>query len=123
MSKYTSEEIENTLKIIESTIINCEKIQPKFKEGTPQLSLSRNRIKALNISKTLITNDKHSYTQEDLSKAEIQITSIINKSKKAFINAKEGTGTYTRLKRIIDAMTISLDYIQEGINNLIKRSK
>lgn len=120
MSKYTSEEIENTLKIIESTIINCEKIQPKFKEGTPQLSLSRNRIKALNISKTLITNDKHSYTQEDLSKAEIQITSIINKSKKAFINAKEGTGTYTRLKRIIDAMTISLDYIQEGINNLIK---
>ena len=29
------------------------------------------------------------------------------------INAKEGTGTYTRLKKIIDAMTISLAHIQK----------
>lgn len=34
------------------------------------------------------------------------------------INAKEGTGTYTRLKKIIDAMTISLAHIQKhGIYN------
>ncbi len=31
MSKYTDQQIEDTLKIIKSTIINCEKIQPKFK--------------------------------------------------------------------------------------------
>ena len=53
-NEYTDEQIKNTLNIIESTIKNCEKIQPKFKEGTPQLSLSRNRIKALNVSKDLI---------------------------------------------------------------------
>ena len=31
MNQYTDEQIENTLNIIESTIKNCEKIQPKFK--------------------------------------------------------------------------------------------
>ena len=116
MSEYSNKQIDDTLSIIESTIKNCEKIQPKFKEGTPQLSLSRNRIKALNISKNLITNQENNYTQEELSKAVDQVTSIINKSQKAMINAKEGTGTYTRLKKIIDAMTISLSYIQNNLN-------
>ena len=116
MSEYSNKQIDDTLIIIESTIKNCEKIQPKFKEGTPQLSLSRNRIKALNISKNLITNQENNYTQEELSKAVDQVTSIINKSQKAMINAKEGTGTYTRLKKIIDAMTISLSHIQDAIN-------
>lgn len=115
MNKYTDQQIEDTLKIIESTISNCEKIQSKFKEGSPQLSLSRNRIKALSISQSLITNQNNDYTQDELLKAVTQITSIINKSKKAMINAKEGTGTYTRLKKIIDAMTISLSYIQDSI--------
>ncbi|MGL5312171.1 MAG: hypothetical protein ACRC92_02880 [Peptostreptococcaceae bacterium] len=115
MNKYTNQEIEATLNTIESTIKNCEKIQPKLKEGSPQLSLSRNRIKALYISKALVTNEEHSYTQEELLKSVPQITSIINKSKKAMINAKEGTGTYTRLKRIIDAMIIALSYIEYAI--------
>ena len=66
MNQYTDEQIKNTLNIIESTIKNCEKIQPKFKEGTPQLSLSRNRIKALNVSKDLITQQEHNYTEEEL---------------------------------------------------------
>ncbi|CEH36176.1 hypothetical protein [Romboutsia lituseburensis] len=116
MNKYTNQQIDDTLNIIESTIRNCEKIQPKFKEGTPQLSLSRNRIKALYISKSLITSQEKDYTQEELLKSVPQVTSIISKSQKAMINAKEGTGTYTRLKKIIDAMTISLSYIEDAIN-------
>ena len=116
MYKYTNKQIEDTLNLIDSTIRNCEKIQPKLKEGSPQLSLSRNRIKALNICRALITNQNHSYTQEELLKSVSQITSIINKSQKAMINAKEGTGTYTRLKKIIDAMTISLSYLQNAVN-------
>ena len=90
-------------------------MQSKFKEGTSQLSLLKNRIKALYISQALITNQEHKYTQEELLKAVAPVTSIINKSKKAMINAKEGTGTYTRLKKIIDAMTISLVYIEDAI--------
>lgn len=56
MNQYTDEQIKNTLNIIESTIKNCEKIQPKFKEGTPQLSLSRNRIKAFSYFDKLLIN-------------------------------------------------------------------
>lgn len=41
-------------------------MQPKFKEGTSQLSLLRNRIKALYISQSLIKNQEHNYTQEEL---------------------------------------------------------
>ena len=109
MNQYTDKQIEDTLNLIDSTILNCEKIQPKLKEGTPQFSLTRNRIKAL------VTNQEHNYTQEELLKSVDQVTSIIRKSEKAMINAKEGTGTYTRLKKIIDAMTISLSYIEDAI--------
>ena len=115
MNKYTDKQIEDTLKLIDSTILNCEKIQPKLKEGTPQISLTRNRIKALYISKALVTNQEHNYTQEELLKSVDQVTSIIRKSEKAMINAKEGTGTYTRLNKIIDAMTIALSYIEDSI--------
>ena len=66
MNKYTDKQIEDTLNLIDSTILNCEKIQPKLKEGTPQFSLTRNRIKALYISKALVTNQEHNYTQEEL---------------------------------------------------------
>ena len=113
--KWKNIQIEDTLNLIASTIRNCEKMQSKFKEGTSQLSLLKNRIKALYISQALITNQEHKYTQEELLKAVAPVTSIINKSKKAMINAKEGTGTYTRLKKIIDAMTISLVYIEDAI--------
>ena len=115
MNKYTDKQIEDTLNLIDSTILNCEKIQPKLKEWTPQFSLTRNRIKALYISKALVTNQEHNYTQEELLKSVDQVTSIIRKSEKAMINAKEGTGTYTRLKKIIDAMTIALSYIEDAI--------
>ena len=99
MNQYTDKQIEDTLNLIDSTILNCEKIQPKLKEETPQFSLTRNRIKALYISKALVTNQEHNYTQEELLKSVDQVTYIIRKSDKAMINAKEGTGTYTRLKK------------------------
>ena len=56
MNQYTDKQIEDTLNLIDSIILNCEKIQPKLKEGTPQFSLTINRIKALYISNALITN-------------------------------------------------------------------
>ena len=115
MESLTEQQMKDTLKVIESSIVNCEKIQPKLKEGTPQFSLTRNRIKALYISKALVTNQEHNFTQEELLKSVDQVTSIIRKSEKAMINAKEGTGTYTRLKKIIDAMTIALSYIEDAI--------
>ncbi|AEG58345.1 hypothetical protein [Desulforamulus ruminis] len=57
MDKYTSEELEEALQIVSSVISRCEKTQPKFVEGTSQHTLLKNRIKAMYISKALITDE------------------------------------------------------------------
>lgn len=115
MHSFTEENIKDTLKIVESTIVNCEKIQPKLKEGSPSLSLSKNRIKALYISKALLMNQENEYSKEELEKAVVQITSIKNKSTTGLNNAKEGSSTYTRFSKLINEMNIVLIYLQKAI--------
>ncbi|MGL5327712.1 MAG: hypothetical protein ACRDD7_00495 [Peptostreptococcaceae bacterium] len=117
MHSFTEQQIKDTLRIIESSIVNCEKIQPKLKEGSPSLSLSKNRIKALYISKTLLMNQESKYSKEELEKAVVQITSIKNKSTTGLNNAKEGSSTYTRFSRLITAMDIVLVYLHKVIEN------
>ena len=117
MHSFTQQQIKETLKIIESTIVNCEKVQPKLKEGSPSLSLSKNRIKALYISKDLLMNEENQYSKEELEKAVVQITSIKNKSTTGLNNAKEGSSTYTRFSRLIAAMNIILVYLEKAIED------
>ena len=117
MHSFTQQQIKDTLKIIESTIVNCEKVQPKLKEGSPSLSLSKNRIKALYISKDLLMNEENQYSKEELEKAVVQITSIKNKSTTGLNNAKEGSSTYTRFSRLIAAMNIILVYLEKAIED------
>jgi len=57
MEKYKKEELVEALQVVSSTISNCEKMQPKFEEGTSQHTLLKNRIKAMYISKALITDE------------------------------------------------------------------
>lgn len=54
MGNYSKEELDAAIQLISSTIINCEKMQTKFLEGTSQHSLLKNRIRALQIAKALI---------------------------------------------------------------------
>lgn len=118
MSKYIKEELEEALKVVSSTINKCEKIHPKFTEGTSQHTLLKNRIKALNISEALIINENimDKYTKEELMEALRPISSIISKSEKAQLKFVEGTSHYTRLKNIIKAMYISKTLITDEIN-------
>ena len=55
MVKYTTEELTEALRAIISIIHKCEKAQEKFPEGKSQHTLLRNRLKAMYISKALIT--------------------------------------------------------------------
>ncbi len=113
MDNYTTIEIETTLKILKSIIANCQKMQPKFSMGTPQYTLLKNRINALEISISLLSEKEVSnkYNKEELIKALDSITSIINKCEKAQMKYTEGTAYHTRLKNIISAMLISKEYI------------
>ena len=115
METFTDQQIKDTLNMIESSIVNCKKVQGKLKEGSASLSLSKNRIKALNISKSLLMNRAAQYTKEELEQAVIQITSIKSKSTTGINNAKKGSSTYTRFFRIITAMDIILEYLRCAI--------
>ncbi len=79
MDQYTKQELETTIKILNSTIKNCQRIQPKFLKGTPQYTLLENRINAMNISISLLIEKEGSikYTKEELLKALNPIISII----------------------------------------------
>lgn len=115
----TEQQIHDTLHIIESSLISCQKVQPKLKEGSASLTLSMNRIKALKIAKALILKQENNYTQEELEKAAIQITSIKNKSTTGLNHAKEGSATYTRFFKLITAMDIILEQLHEAFDQAV----
>ncbi len=118
MDKYTREELEEALKIVSSAISRCEKTQPKFVEGTSQHTLLKNRIKAMYISKSLITDENimDKYTKEELVEALRPVSSIISKCEKAQLKFAEGTSHHTRFKNMIKAMYISKSLITDEIS-------
>lgn len=120
MGQYTKEELEGALQVVSSVISNCEKMHPKFNEGTSQHTLLKNRIKAMYISKSLIIDENvmDKYTKGELEEAIPPVSSIISKCEKAQLKAVEGTSNYTRLKKMIKAMYISKSLIT---NEVIKR--
>lgn len=118
MKSYSQEELQKALKIISSTINNCEKIQPKFREGTSQFSLLRNRIKALKIAKCLVENNVgvQEYTDYDLEVALPPVISIINKTEKARSKYAEGSTQFKRLSPIIETMYLAKALITDEIS-------
>ncbi|WP_312907036.1 hypothetical protein [Tissierella praeacuta] len=111
--EFSKEELEKAISLPSSTIINCEKMQLKFSEGTSQYSLLKNRIKVLYISKALLSGDKTiKYTSKELREALPPIVSIINKTTKAQSKYEKGSSQFNRFEPIIQAMLISKAYIE-----------
>lgn len=108
-------EVLQAVKTIDADIKNCEKMLAKFKVGTSQYSLLKNRLKALYISKTLILNEEQSFSIDDLQKALSPIISIIHKCKKGQEKHPTETPTYQRLQSQINAMMIAKSYIEKEI--------
>ena len=92
-------------------------MQLKFKEGSSQYTLLKNRIKALKISKSLITGENVTgkYTKEELIEAQNPVSSIISKCEKAQLKFEEGSSHHTRFKKIIKAMNISKSLMTDEI--------
>lgn len=115
--KYSQEEIQSAIKVVTSTISKCQKMQPKFIEGSSQYSLMKNRIKALQISKCLLDNDGSilEYSKEELEEALTPVISIINKTEKAQSKYEEGSTQYKRFSPLIAAMHIAKSLIADEI--------
>lgn len=117
MDKSTREELDEALQVVSSTICKCEKAQLKFAEGTSQHTLLKNRIKAMYISKSLISSENvtDKYAKEELIDAIRPVSSIISKCEKAKLKFTEGTSNHTRFNNIIRAMNISKSLITDEI--------
>ncbi len=61
MDQYTKEELTEALRPVSSIISKCEKAQLKFAEGTSHYTRLKNIIKAMYISKSLITDEISKY--------------------------------------------------------------
>jgi len=116
--EFGKEDIEKAISVISTTIANCEKAQMKFSEGTSQHSLLRNRIKALNISKSLLSGDKAiKHTNKGLRDALPPIVSIISKTTKAQSKYDKGSSQFNRFEPLIQAMLISKAYIEKELSD------
>lgn len=118
MDNYTKKELEEALRVVSSTISKCEKMQLKFVEGTSHHTLLKNRIKAMYISQSLITDEdvRDKYTKEELIEALRPVSSVISKCEKAQLKFAEGTSHHTRFKNIIEAMYISKSLITDEMS-------
>ena len=115
--EFNKEELEMAISLLSSTITKCEKMQLKFSEGTSQHSLLKNRIKALYISKSLLSGDKTiNYTSNELREALPPVVSIINKTTKAQSKYEKGSSQFNRFEPLIQAMRISNAFIERQIN-------
>ena len=117
MNEYNQQDMAAALWVVEASISNCQLIQPKFPEGSAQQSLLKNRIKALSVSKTLLSQEtgNHSFTKEELTDALAPVNSIISKCEKAKQKFKVGSGHYTRLQNMIKGMELSKALIMAEI--------
>jgi len=118
VDQHAKEELEEALEVVSSMISKCEKIQPKFAEGTSQHSLLKNRIKAMYIAKSLIRGENvaDQYTKAELIDALRPVLSIIRKCEKAQSKYDKGTSHHTRFENIIKTMYTAKAFIEDEIN-------
>ena len=120
MVEDTQESRRSAEKVVLQSIVNCEKMQPKFAEGTAQHSLLRDRLKALKIAQSLLAADEHSqdYGCAELVSALPPIESIRRKTAKARSKHSPDTAVYKRLTPLITAMTLAQALLEEAIRKL-----
>jgi len=122
MDNFSRDDLEKALSSIASMIRRSEGVQDKFREGTPQASLIRNRLKALNISSALVTKELNSdfliddFSKEDVEKALPPITSTIRKCEKALQTLKAESPQAALTGNMLAALNISLTLIIKELN-------
>jgi hypothetical protein len=107
------DEWEQAVALLSSTMEKCERMQLKFPEGTSQHTLLKNRIKALQISKALLTIDQAArFASEELKQALPPVVSIIDKTTKAQSKHEKGSAKYKQYETLIRTMEIAKAVIE-----------
>ena len=143
MIHLSKDELTETLFVIASIVGRCENAQTKFREGTSQHTLLKNRIRALYLSKELVDTELlrmgerqsavsceetgkykaldnceilgESSLMEELKSTVPPIVSIISKCEKAQSKYEKGTAQFRRYAKIIHAMKISKALLEDRL--------
>ncbi len=124
MDDFKKIDLEEALRAIASMIERSEKAQEKFAQGTSQHTLQKNRIKALYVASSLITNELEEsdasgkFTKEDLEKALAPIASLISKSEKARGKLAQGTWQHTMLGDNLKALYIASPLLTKALSGV-----
>ena len=145
MINISKEELTETLFVIASIVARCENAQTKFREGTSQHTLLKNRIRALYLSKELVEAELlrmgerlstvgceetgkcnaldnceilgEGSLMEELKSAVPPIVSIISKCEKAQSKYEKGTAQFRRYEKTILAMKVSKTLLKDRLEN------
>ena len=107
-------DMDEALVIINSMITKSEILADKFAKGTSQHSLQNNRLKALKILSSLITQELTGlncldwYTNEELTKALAPISSLISKIEKCYVKINKNTWQEKMLGDNLKALKLAL---------------
>ena len=137
MININKEALEEALFVIASIVERCENAQTKFREGTSQHTLLKNRIRALYLSKELVEAEllrmggrlsaacceeagkcetpDSCVIMEELKSAVPPIVSIISKCEKAQSKYEKGTAQFRRYEKIILAMKVSKTLLEDRL--------
>lgn len=124
MDHIIETEIDESLQAIASMISRTEKSKAKFVEGTAQHTLQKNRLKALQIAASLVSQSLAQgdamdvYPKDDLKNALAPITSLISKSEKALQKLPQGTWQYVMLDRNLKALHLALPLLVKASGEL-----
>ncbi|MDO5400806.1 MAG: hypothetical protein Q4F17_07490 [Eubacteriales bacterium] len=110
------EKCEKSLKIVDSALERCIKMQPKFPEGTAQCSLLRNRIRALQLVRSLLVGSGQAFSPEELGQALAPIRSIRSKTANARGKYAPGSPQYRRFTPTVEAMDHCLSLLDWAIS-------
>ena len=111
--KLTTRDPEEAVEAIVSMISKAEKVIAKFRAGSPQHSLQRNRLAALKTALQLIHRELSATSEDVPTAAELQqaraaIASLISKSEKVQQKLTPGTWQHRMLEANLKALYIAL---------------
>lgn len=113
----TDEQRQAAINVYKKTILNCQKMQPKFEPGTPQATLLLNRIAALRVAIALVAETQPQPDRQQLAAAVAPIHSIIHKTTVAQQKYEADSRTFKRLAQMITAMQIAETCIQQALGD------
>ena len=117
MRAYTQAELDMAARTLQNAADRCEKIQPKFQEGTAQYSLLRNRLRALYTAQKLLSGGQTAdIPAAELRAALLPIRSIHHKTETAQRKYPVGTANYKRLSHTVQAAEIAINVLEQGLS-------